>query len=135
MKKCNKCLIEKPLSDFGKNKSKKDGVQTYCAPCRSEYHKQLWRNNQGGIKERHSRYSKAYKSKVRDFVTRYKKLCKCVDCGNSDYRVLHFDHLNNKLFNIADAVSRGYSIAKIKKEIRKCEIRCANCHIIKSWYT
>jgi hypothetical protein len=25
-------------------------------------------------------------------------------------------------------IQSGYSIAKIKEEIEKCEVRCANCH-------
>ena len=33
MKKCTKCGVEKPLSEFYKNKSKKDGLQTRCKIC------------------------------------------------------------------------------------------------------
>ena len=33
MKKCTKCGVEKPLSEFNKNKSKKDGFGTECKPC------------------------------------------------------------------------------------------------------
>lgn len=32
-KKCNKCLLDKPLIDFRKQKSTKDGLTTYCIPC------------------------------------------------------------------------------------------------------
>jgi len=37
MKKCSKCGIEKPLSEFNKNKTTKDGFQFYCKVCRLEY--------------------------------------------------------------------------------------------------
>jgi hypothetical protein len=33
MKKCTKCGEQKPLSEFNKNKSKKDGLGTECKPC------------------------------------------------------------------------------------------------------
>lgn len=33
MKKCTKCGIEKPLSEFYKNKTNKDGLQKRCKPC------------------------------------------------------------------------------------------------------
>lgn len=53
----------------------------------------------------------------------------CVDCGESDPVVLDFDHVKGeKRRAIADMVSNYYSIKTIKDEIRKCEIRCANCH-------
>lgn len=47
MKRCFRCEQDKPLSDFGKG-----GKQSYCSPCRSEYHKE-WRNkNAELVKER-----------------------------------------------------------------------------------
>ncbi len=32
-KKCNNCKVEKPISDFGKNKSRKDGHSQFCKSC------------------------------------------------------------------------------------------------------
>ena len=37
MKKCSRCLKEKPLSEFNKNKSSKDGYQSLCRTCAREY--------------------------------------------------------------------------------------------------
>lgn len=34
MKRCRKCKGEKPLSEFGKNKSRPDGLTDYCWPCK-----------------------------------------------------------------------------------------------------
>lgn len=39
MKICNKCKQEKPLSEFNKNKSYKDGLDCYCKECRKSYGK------------------------------------------------------------------------------------------------
>jgi hypothetical protein len=33
MKRCSKCGEEKPLAEFGKNKSRRDGLQSYCKSC------------------------------------------------------------------------------------------------------
>ena len=78
---------------------------------------------------------KAKKSKLiqrkwnREFTNRVKKMFGCVDCGESNIVVLEFDHVNGeKVDNIANMVHRPHSINAIKKEMRKCEIRCANCH-------
>lgn len=39
IKHCNKCGKDKPISEFGKNKSKKDGLQTMCKECVRAYGK------------------------------------------------------------------------------------------------
>lgn len=53
----------------------------------------------------------------------------CVDCGESDQRVLEFDHVRGtKLMAVATMLSRCASIEKVFDEINKCEVRCANCH-------
>jgi hypothetical protein len=52
----------------------------------------------------------------------------CVDCGLSDLVVLEFDHVVNKHANVTQLARRGCSLDCLKREIAKCEIRCANCH-------
>lgn len=56
----------------------------------------------------------------------------CESCGVTDTRVLAFDHLNgvNKFANIADLVSRGLALQKLKDEVAKCRILCHNCHML-----
>jgi len=57
-----------------------------------------------------------------------------MDCNNSDYRVLEFDHVNGKkINNVSTMVSCGWSLDSIKNEINKCEIVCANCHRIRTF--
>ena len=53
----------------------------------------------------------------------------CVDCGESDVRVLEFDHVSGtKSRDVTQMVQHGYSIAALEAEAAKCDIRCANCH-------
>lgn len=51
-------------------------------------------------------------------------------CGESDVRCLDFHHRNPKVksFCIAIGVKRGFSLERIKKEIKKCDVICSNCH-------
>ncbi len=58
----------------------------------------------------------------------------CADCGTKDPRVLDFDHTgkHQKQYNISDMVRTYLGKETILKEIKKCEIRCANCHRIKT---
>lgn len=56
----------------------------------------------------------------------------CVDCG---YRLhpwaLQFDHIPDRGKKIM-AVSKFTDPRKARKEMLKCEVRCANCHMIKT---
>ena len=55
----------------------------------------------------------------------------CVDCGISDPRVLEFDHVTGtKLRDVCHAALSSVEFAKA--EAAKCELRCANCHRIKT---
>lgn len=40
---------------------------------------------------------------------------------------------HSKQFNIADAARNGISLDRIKKEIEKCIVLCANCHAIRHY--
>ena len=65
----------------------------------------------------------------KEFVNRVKSFAPCVDCGEGDPIVLDFDHVRGeKRGNVSDMVRCYYSIDSIKDEMRKCQIRCANCH-------
>lgn len=58
----------------------------------------------------------------------YKGGC-CEKCGyNKSTRVLQFHHLDpkEKDFNIS---AKSYSIERLKKEVDKCILVCANCHL------
>lgn len=41
-KKCSKCGIEKPLSEFGNRSKTKDKKQYYCRECQNAYMRQLY---------------------------------------------------------------------------------------------
>lgn len=62
----------------------------------------------------------------------------CCDCGfkvhNENFRAFDFDHRNpqEKIASISDMCKNSADIQKIIEEIKKCDLRCANCHFIKS---
>jgi hypothetical protein len=78
-------------------------------------------------------YSKIARDRIRAFITNYLKTNPCVDCGEVNTIVLEFDHLKDKHFNISDAARKGVGMKKLKDEIAKCEVRCANCHRKKTY--
>jgi len=65
----------------------------------------------------------------KDFVLNHLRQHPCIDCGETDPIVLEFDHVKGVKFKELNYMTRNtYSIETIKKEIEKCEVRCANCH-------
>lgn len=73
--------------------------------------------------------AKRRKELVRDFI-REAKNKPCADCNKTfPYYVMQFDHVRgNKVLSIGNVTSRGLSIIKLKSEIKKCDVVCANCH-------
>lgn len=59
---------------------------------------------------------------------------KCVNCGNTDVRVLQLDHIRNDGFR---EKKRGYNDTELRKMIKddyvkyKLQLLCANCNWIK----
>ncbi len=67
------------------------------------------------------------RERCRAYRTEYLSTHPCVDCGEADLVVLEFDHRGDKHEEICVLVSRG-SFDRLVEEIKKCDVRCANCH-------
>jgi hypothetical protein len=97
----------------------------------------LWYNPFMPYKDRKKLYEaqKRHRIKVRLKVLEFLSSRKCVDCGENDPIVLEFDHKNpsKKFKPISIMLSGHYSWESLLKEIKKCEIRCANCHRRKTY--
>jgi hypothetical protein len=126
-KPCSVCREVKTAAEYSKNKLKTDGLQSSCKKC-SAAGSARWYKENPQTRVVQNRYQR---NRNKAFVDRYKRIHgKCTDCGITDPRVLQFDHLGDKHKNVSDMIYQGNSIKLIKNEIRKCEMRCANCHSI-----
>ena len=101
---------------------------------RSEQYKEYQRTYQRDWHQRNKekRLARKYERKttIHDYIQKLKGQVRCVVCGQQHPATLQFHHLNShdKVFNISDAVNKGFSLDKIKQEIEKCTVLCANCH-------
>lgn len=139
-KRCAICKDNKSLLKFNKNIKKKDGLQSACKSCSAKRSSAYYKRKT----EHHKKVTKEQKRLLRirngQFVWDYLLTHSCVDCGNTNPIVLEFDHVrSNKIAAISTCVGNMFSLQKLKEEISKCEIRCANCHRIKTanqlgWY-
>lgn len=82
-----------------------------------------------GQKEKTIKRTFDRRNRNKKIIQEYKQDSICADCKeNYPYWMLEFDHLENKKFNISS--NDGYSCSEetLMKEIKKCDIVCANCH-------
>jgi len=52
MKRCSKCKEWKDESEFGKDRTCKDGLRVWCKNCEREYKRRYYRRNRGPVKKR-----------------------------------------------------------------------------------
>ncbi len=90
------------------------------------YGREWHRRNAGAVRARVA----ANKRAVRAWFREYKSGLVCEICGESDPAALDLHHANpdEKDILIAAAVHDGLSIERLKDEIVKCQVLCANCH-------
>jgi hypothetical protein len=135
MKKvCSCCGEERDAEKDFSWRYKDRGIrQPRCKYCQSEMSKLHYKNNKPIYNER-NRITKARTlAENRLHISSYLSEHPCVDCGQTDLRLLEFDHVNGqKSRDISDLFTWGFNWPTIEAEIAKCEVRCANCHRIKT---
>lgn len=124
---CIKCNLLKPEENFYW-KRKNLLRSTCCSDCHKLYLKIWYKENKVKTIENSKKHNKLYKERNIKYVVDYLNLNPCVDCKESDIRVLDFDHVRGKTRAISQLLNRGVSLNTLQKEIDKCEVRCANCH-------
>src|SRR5882757_8941368 len=132
---CGKCKLEKPLDEFHRRSDAVDGRQRMCKACNSDWVRGRYANN----KESH--YASVRRSRrarilyLRAMVRKIKEDRGCLDCGyRAHHCALDFDHRDRalKTMNVAFMLQKGLAEKTILSEIAKCDVRCANCHRIRT---
>ncbi len=108
MKKCNKCNKIKNEENFVPNKTSKGGRTKICKKCRC---KQM--------------QNRKHKNKI--IAMQYLGGA-CLKCNYSRRVGLTFHHRDPKIKSFGIAQHLNLSWEKLKKEVDKCDLLCANCH-------
>jgi len=129
-KSCSVCRQSKPIAEFNVRRASGDGRQSLCRECNRAKARRYYERN----RERHVRVIMARKARQRltsiDAIEEYLWSHPCVDCGESDLRVLDFDHRpgSKKTAEVMRLVQDGYSVKRVMAEVANCDVRCRNCH-------
>jgi hypothetical protein len=130
---CARCHSEKPVEAFPIRDQARGTLSSYCRPCRSDYGKQHYQENRPYYLAKNVRARMESRETNHDVAYEYLLTHPCVDCGEADPVVLDFDHIDpkTKLFSVGSMLSRQATPA-VMREIEKCEVRCANCHRLRT---
>lgn len=125
-KTCTICKHSKPLSEFNKKSSTKDGLQSKCCHCSRAMSRRHYKDNI----EYYLDKNKRLREEKRLWLEQLKEKLECRICGESEPCCLDFHHSDPDMkdFTVSQAASWGHSLDKIKAEIEKCVVVCANCH-------
>jgi hypothetical protein len=119
LRPCNGCGKAKPLSQFQPKTQAngKEGWEGKCKPC---------------VSKRQKTNHAVRNASARQLVFNYLKKHPCIDCGENNVLALEFDHVHSKKFDIGTALNGNTAIDLLKKEMKKCVVRCSTCHRIKT---
>lgn len=100
-------------------------------PDRARAVQQDWRSRDP---ERAREYARQAREKRWALLARIKLEAGCVDCGfNTHAEALDFDHREPSTKDRTMDITGGvYALDRVMAEIAKCDVRCANCHRIKT---
>jgi hypothetical protein len=124
--------MTRPLSDFHAARSRRDGVQSICKPCRAEMDHARYEQRVGRAVDPHPQRSERGR---KAWLTSLKADRPCTDCGRLfPTPVMQWDHRPGyeKLGEIS-VDFWGKTRQEVLDEIAKCDLVCANCHAIRTF--
>lgn len=132
-KYCSGCGKERNTDDFCWKNKAKSIRRSLCRFCSAEASRKHYEDNkQTYIRRAKGRNIRVYEEN-RTRLYEYLSAHPCVDCNCADPRVLEFDHVHgSKIDAVTRLLSKRLCWSTIEAEIAKCEVRCANCHRIKT---
>jgi hypothetical protein len=128
MRACTKCGEKKPLEAFPPVRRGEPKLQTWCRDCFAEANARNYRKNLQRERTRIYKYIAERRAEVGQKIIEYLREHPCVDCGERDIVVLEFDHIGDKVADVSAYAGGGRTWARVRAEIEKCQVRCANCH-------
>lgn len=125
MKRCSTCREEKLLSQFRRDKTQKDGLQSRCKLCASAKIREAYTDE---YRERARNRSLKNSRSNRAFLKELKTSLGCALCPETDPVCLEFHHLDptTKSFELSRYASCPRE--SLVAEIKKCVCLCSNCH-------
>jgi len=128
LKLCIKCGESKDRDLFNWKNEELGRKHSSCKECHVRYRRKHYLDNRDKYISKALKWNSEQRFKLQRIVLRYLKDHRCIDCNENDVLVLDFDHRNSKIKSISEMVKSCCSVERVVAEIKKCDVRCANCH-------
>ena len=118
VKVCNKCKIEKLLTEFNKDRKTKDGLCTWCKSCLKKYRQE----NKNKLREYDKKYQKENKKNRKEYFKKYQKERRKKD---TLFKIKH----NSRIRTYKAFKNKGYSKNTKTQEMLGVDWQVAKQHI------
>lgn len=127
-KECNKCKAILPIERFSPHRN---SHLSTCKSCRNSLMRDRLKNNPLA-RSHHLKLVSSRKEKLRQELDELKNR-PCLDCGGTfPPECMDFDHVSGIKLDKVSTLFTHHSRDKVKTELQKCELVCANCHRIRT---
>ena len=124
-KTCSTCRQDLPLERFSTRVDSRDGRQNRCRGCWHQWYLENKQQHVAEVRRRTALRTAANREQLRTYLQAHP----CIDCGETDLRVLDFDHRDRALKRgVVSRMVFRVSWKRLQQEIELCDVRCANCH-------
>lgn len=127
-RQCTKCKVVKSRSQFNLAAYSADGLTSWCKDCFAERNAIL---STPEFKEQTRIRDQSRKDAFRALVDEIKRSTPCKRCGGVfPPCVMDFHHREPAIKSFGIGTSGRAKLSRVKEEIAKCDLLCANCHRI-----
>lgn len=127
---CTKCRRSKFIDDFGWKNKAKNRRQPLCKLCQNKLSKAHYNDNRPDYLIK----VEQQKIEIQRYIEKWKSN-PCTRCERSfSPKVMDAHHVSGKEISISLIHKRGWSLARLAIELNKCQLLCACCHRIVTFY-
>lgn len=134
-KTCPRCGKLLPIDMFAWKSQALGRRASECKPCHKELRRAYYVANRDREIENAKLSKRVRMPRIKADFKAFKKSLKCNRCGENHPATLQFHHSDPSMKDgsLARMSRSGLSMEGIMREVRKCEVLCANCHAIEHY--
>lgn len=127
-KRCLWCAEVKAVSDFYAARGRPSG---HCKACHYAYYRKRVKEDPTYLRDKQRKLQKRKQA----LVAAMKTAVGCTDCGEQHPAVLDYHHNDpaTKVATVAQLTLNNGAMRKVRAEMAKCTVLCANCHRKRHW--